>query len=108
MNPEDRDNWSGPMYTSPEQRTRTEDPVTSLLAAADVNLREQYVEILDKLRRRRYHPPCTYHELIPANSAGRITELHRAGLIESVGMSTVKGKRGRLWRITTKGLDAIR
>ena len=91
-----------PPQTSPYKRTRSDDPTTSLIAAASVDMRAKYVEILTRLEGR--DKAVTYHEIIDPANSGRMTELDRAGLIESVGTS---GRRGRLWVITDAGRSAL-
>lgn len=93
-----------PPQTPARVRTRTGDPETSLLAAASVDMRRKYVEVLSLLA--TLPKPVTYHDLIDAPNYGRLTELNRAGLIEEAG---VQGgpRRGRLWAITARGREAV-
>lgn len=92
-----------PPQTPAWTRTRTEDPETSLIAAASVDMRAKYVDILTALS--RFTKPATYHDFIDAPNYGRLTELHRAELVESVGTN---GRKGRLWIITEAGRAALR
>ena len=91
-----------PAQTPASTRTRRDDPDTSLMAAARVDMRAKYVEILTSLEGQQ--KPVTYHVLIDAANYGRITELDRAGLIESPGSV----REGRLWEITDAGRQALR
>jgi hypothetical protein len=88
---------------------RTTDPETSRAAARSL------VEHLPEARRRALSAiasygdsGATYHDVIAAASYTRITELHRAGLIECSGTRRAhNGRQARVWVVTAQGRELL-
>jgi len=95
------------IFETPAAPSRRGDPITSELAGASVDVPARRRAALEAIAAHR--DGATYHDVVNAAGAGRLTELDRLGLIETHELRQgPTGRLARVWRVTPAGLEALR